>query len=463
MDSRSTYAGPARLRLACLRDERGIALVMVLGMLLVLTIASAAALSYSSSGTKSSSASNSRQKAFDLAEAGVNNALAVLFDANDPMDPNAVGSGSQTAEGGTFSYSGSLSGTTWTVTGTGTISNPATGGTITRQTQTKRAISTSSTPWAYLFSDSTGGCMHISNNATISAPLYVRGDLCLDNNSHFTGSDLLVGGTLTVNNGASVGYTGTPINAAHVALGCKKGGGPHACTSADDVYAGTIDSTTANLSKPTLDLAKWYARAAPGPMKPCTSGSVPGNFDDNTTMNGSRATFNLASGAAYDCRVTNGGGQTIGRITWTPGSPGTLVVAGVIFFDGNIQVSDAVYQGRATIYSFGTVTLGNNVHFCGVGACDATWNPQANQIVLVAGSSTAATGFTISNNAVYQGATYAATDYSLANNAVNWGPVIARNLSIANNSGSTLPLNFLAPGAPGIDGEIQGVPNSWNG
>jgi hypothetical protein len=419
---------------------------------------------YATSNSSASSSSLARQKAFNLAEAGVSTALAVLYEANDPIDPNAVGSvPPQYLEGGTYTYSASLSGLTWTITGTGSMPNPAGTGSVTRQLSTQLNISTDGTAWQYLFSDSTAGCMDISNNATISAPLYVRGDLCLRPNSHFTGSDLQVGGTLSVNNNASVGFPGSPIDAAHITQGCKKGGGPHVCTVADDVYAGTIDSSTTTITKPALDLAKWYARAAPGPVRGCTaqSGSPPA-FDSDTTLNVNGPTFNLGSGPGFDCRVVQGG-KTIGRLTWAPATR-TLTVYGVIFFDGNIVVSgDADYQGRATVYSSGTVALNNNVDFCGVGACDATWDTATNLIVLVAGSSTAPVGFRISNNAVYQGAAYVNTDYDLSNNATNWGPVIARQLLISNNSGSTLPLAFLPPGAPGLDATIQNASGSWRG
>src|SRR4051794_21015765 len=61
-----------------LSDERGIALIMVLGIMLVLTIALTTTIYLTSSSGRHASSSNAGQKAYALAEAGVNNAVAVL-------------------------------------------------------------------------------------------------------------------------------------------------------------------------------------------------------------------------------------------------------------------------------------------------------------------------------------------------------------------------------------------------
>jgi hypothetical protein len=73
---------------------------------------------------------------------------------------------------------------------------------------------------------------------------------------------------------------------------------------------------------------------------------------------------------------------------WDPTSH-LLKITGEIFFDGPIQVSGtASYQGQGTIYAAGTITFSNNAQLCGVAACDATWDPGTNLVVLVAGAST---------------------------------------------------------------------------
>ena len=64
-------------------DESGIALVMALGIMLVLTIVLTTVITFTASGARDSKRVNAGQKANALAEAGVNNALAVL-NANYP-------------------------------------------------------------------------------------------------------------------------------------------------------------------------------------------------------------------------------------------------------------------------------------------------------------------------------------------------------------------------------------------
>src|SRR4051812_27412316 len=61
-----------------LGDERGTALVLALMVSLVLAIALSAVLELTASGARSTNLSNAGQKAYALAEVGLNNALAQL-------------------------------------------------------------------------------------------------------------------------------------------------------------------------------------------------------------------------------------------------------------------------------------------------------------------------------------------------------------------------------------------------
>src|SRR4051812_1123940 len=61
-----------------LQDERGIALIMALGGMLVLTLALAATVVPSSGSARHSTSANAGQAAYAAAEAGINNAVAVL-------------------------------------------------------------------------------------------------------------------------------------------------------------------------------------------------------------------------------------------------------------------------------------------------------------------------------------------------------------------------------------------------
>ena len=113
-----------------------------------------------------------------------------------------------------------------------------------------------------------------------------------------------------------------------------------------------------------------------------------------------------------------------------------LTVNGQIFFDGDLTMNNndtAVYQGIATIYVRGVVTLSNNTELCGVSGCDGSWDPSANSLTF-ATYNPGGLAFDISNNGVYQGGAIVEGDYYLTNNAANWGPVISDEFTVRNNS-----------------------------
>lgn len=444
-----------RLRLD---NQAGIALPMAIGMMMIFIIALGTVVIETTASQNTARRDTADAQALDLAEAGVGTALAVLNNASNPMSPSAVGTGSNSLNGGTAAWTGTLSGTTWTLTGTGSIPSPiAGGGTVRRAASVDVQVNGMSTAWQYVYADNAAGCMTISNNATISAPVYSRGGLCISNNAHVTGSPVQVEGNVTIGNNGSIGSAGSPVAVANLA---SCGSPAHACSAADHVYATTLSQTTQALTKPTIDLPGAYANAAPGPSHACTSGAVPGGFDNDGTMNKSRASFNLTSGASYDCQYLQGA-SLVGRLTWD-NATSTLTVLGTILFDGPIALSGSVtYSGKGTIYSTGQITSSNNTHLCGVAACDATWDTNTNLLVLVAGESTLATGISLSNNSVFQGAMYAVDDYSASNNVQNWGPVIARSISISNNAGQIMPLSSLPAGAPGAGSGVTVVAGSW--
>jgi Tfp pilus assembly protein PilX len=451
-----------------LRTQAGIALPMAIGIMMILSISLGTVVVLTQSNQSAARRGTADDRALTLAEAGLNNALSVLYAAPDPTSSSAVGSASESMNGGTASYTSSLSGMTWTLTGTGTVASPvAGGGNLTRKTTMQVTVGiTPNSPWYYTFADSTSSCMDLKKDAVISTPLYVRGNLCLGKDGIITGSPLAVDGTLTLASGATVGSAGAPIAEAHLVGGCT-GGAVHPCSTTDGVYATTLSTTSKSLTKPAIDLDYWYLQAKPGPSNSCSIGSVPGNFDnDGNGPNNSRAAFDLMPGSAYDCRVTDGSGTVIGRLTWTPGSPGTLAVAGTIFFDGNISVADnayGVYTGRATIYSSGTVHFGKDSRLCGVVACDSTWNWNTNLLMLVAGSASSGETFTLEKNVTFQGQAYAVGDFSSKKDANLWGPVIADELDFAKDAGvGTFP-STVPPGAPGADTVINPVSGTWRG
>jgi Tfp pilus assembly protein PilX len=467
----------------CLPRQEGFVLPMVIGMSLVLGITGTTAMVYSTGNVRAASKSKADEQAFSLAEAGLNDAYSTLYNAADPTMPGAVPQRSEPAENGTITWWGTLDTqtNTWTLTGRGSVPNPAGGIDVIRTLHGRASIqsnsvgSTNNAIWNYIYAEAPTSCTTLSNSVNVNVPIYIRGNLCLQNSAQISGLNtvLQVGGTVTFQNSSHVGTIGAKVAEAHIAGGCRQNNGAlHTpCGTADNVFSTlAADATTTGLEKPPVDLAYWYLNAKPGPKQACTTQTgVPPAFDNDSTMNRSLSSaVNLTPAYAYDCQVRDAGGNLLGRIAWTPGSPGTLTIAGTLFFDGDItfqNLVNAVYVGRATIYASGTITLQNNVSLCGVAGCGSDWQATQNLLAFVAGSSTDTVGFSIQNSSNFQGAIYTVNDYSEQNSATVWGPIISRQVSLQNNtSNHYVPIGTLLNGMPQTSEEAISIVNqagSW--
>ena len=471
-----------RLR-SILPGQAGFALPMTIGVSLVLGITGTTSMIYSTENVRSAAVSKDDERAVSLAEAGLNYAYSTLYNATDPTMPGAVPQRSEAAGNGTITWWGTLDTqtNTWTLTGRGSIPNPAGGVDMIRTLHGQASVQSSSVGtannaiWNYIYAEAPTSCTTLSNSVNVNVPIYIKGNLCLQNSAQISGLNtvLQVGGTLTILNSAHVGSAGAKLAEVHVAGGCKLNSAAlHSpCGSADAVYSTLApDATPSGLEKPPVDLPYWYTNSKPGPMQACTSQTgTPPAFDNDTTMNRSLSSpVNLTPALAYDCQVRDGQGNLIGQIAWTPGSPGTLTIAGTLFFDGNItfpNMVNAVYVGRATIYAAGTITLQNSVFLCGVAGCNTNWQATQNLLAFVAGSSTDTVGFSVQNSSVFQGATYVVNDYSEQNSANVWGPIIARQVSLQNSSTNHyVPIGTLLGGMPQSSQQAVSIVNqagSW--
>lgn len=429
-----------------LGDERGLALPFALGVMIVLSALAAGIFTYVTMNQGAARRATADQRAYGLAESGLSYAFSKLENAANPYDAASVPSTTVTLSGGTVTYVGSLSGTTWTLTGTGTVPNPSgpNAASVVRTASAQAQVTTSTQPdmrpWNYLFIDQPSSCISMGNSVTMDVALYVRGDLCINNNAQISSPAVHLTGSLYVENSAQIGSAGNPISEFAATGTCHYSGAPVACGPASHVYASTVASNPPAISKPTADLAYWYSHADLGPTSACTSGSFPGGFDNDSTLNVSRGEVDLTPAAAYDCRkVVNG--QTVAQLSWQPGSPGTLTIKGVIYFDGHLTWSNLnliQYDGRATIYGSGQVRIKNRADICGVPECDSTWDPDVDLLVFVAGSLVAEgsdiIGGEVGNHVNFQGALYIVNDFDMDNNTSIWGPVITRSASIENSA-----------------------------
>jgi Tfp pilus assembly protein PilX len=431
-----------------LASERGMALPYALGVTMVLSALAAGVFAYTTTNQGSARRSQADQRAYGLAETGLSYAVSRLKNAADPYNASNVPSTTVSLTGGSTTYSGALSGTTWTLTSTGTVANPTgpAAASVVRTVSAQAQITTTTTPdlrpWDYLFVDQPAGCITMGNSVSLDVALYVRGNLCLTNNSQISSPAVHLLGDLSVSNSAQIGSVGTPIGEFRNTGTCSYGGSVTTCGPASRVYASTVGAAPPVIAKPSVNLAYWYTNAQLGPQSSCSSGSFPGGFDNDSTLNVSRGEIDLTPSSAYDCRKLDGAGNIVAQIKWAPGSPGTLTIKGVIYFDAHLSWSNLnliQYDGKAVIYGSGQVRIKNRADICGVPACDATWDPRVDLLVFVAGSlisqvSSDPIGGDIGNHVNFQGALYIVNDFDMDNNTTVWGPVITRSATINNSA-----------------------------
>jgi hypothetical protein len=355
-----------------LNEERGIALVMALGMLIVCSIMVVTVIEYTSSSQRTSYFGKARVTAFDAADAGMNNSYGVLNlptnnslhqdilpkchttnpnPGNGPgQTPNSTWFGSPTnfASQSTWNHNtyGSttvdwcgdldLSADQWYLWANGHLKNPTgpQSGNVTRLLFSKVSVVPTLTQplnnpsWNYIYATHTGSTCDqtLSNNVGGASKMYIAGNLCLSNNVGITAASLIVQGNLDLSNNAYVGAStnmGTRVE-TYVGGNCRYGGGSWAaCTGNQDarhVYSKLSDGSTVgvnhvapSLAAPVADFANWYANAMPGPTQGCTTSSgTPPTFDNNTTRDNSVATsFDLTPASSYVCRVGPGANTTL--------------------------------------------------------------------------------------------------------------------------------------------------------
>jgi hypothetical protein len=493
---------------ARLRDERGIAMVMAVGITVVLALSTIAMIEFTSAGSRTSSVSRSYVVAQQLAEAGINDAQARLNDAaNNATSPTLLtgtapcpGGGNtcfeSTYDGGSTRWFGTYDSATssWTITSWGLTRNPTDGSlTIQRVLRATTPVvadptqPNNATAWNYVLStrasDSTTCDVTVSNNAIVDVNFYVQGNLCLNNNAeilepdHTRPVELIVHGKLQMSNNANVGRNSSdPVSEAKIGGGCVSSisHAGHLCTTADDFFVGTYTQSPPQINAPVPDYDGWYDAARPGPRYPCnvTAGPAPWPvWDVDTNLDlatgGNAGTFNLTPAQNYTCRYVQNG-QTIGELSWVA-STRTLTVRGAVYYDGSMIANNGLvntYDGSGTIYLTGSLTMTNNTMLCGVrnaGSSDCdfeSWNPSAEMVIFVANGGGLTNSVTLSNNVHFQGGILARRIVDLSNNVHVEGPMISERYTISNNvvlrplpTITDLPLG--APGNPNTHAQPQ--------
>jgi Tfp pilus assembly protein PilX len=389
-------------------DEQGFALVIALAVTVVFSMTVITVIESASSNSRSSDMSKNRVSAFDLAEAGIANANALLsaknpYDAhllhpqgaytpgdcaNPPANPTGAALLGNTCspltynlDGGTATVWGWLNSSTanWTITSTGQVSRNAFASVPATKTLTvtvhirAHASQVNVTPaWNYVFvKDTTSNVCNITVDQTtaLTSSLYTEGNLCFKNSASISETNaadpvlLEVRGKLVWLTGASKGVgQSSPlqeVTSAKIGGGCASGAvtnAGHTCArppgGSDYFYvkSGGYSSTADAIAAPSLTSTDWdnyYQTSAISRLSPCAAGGLAStNFDNDTTRNTSLTTaFNLTPGTNYTCQTKNANGYVIGELDWDASSH-ILSIRGTVFIDGNVTINGLVkYRG----------------------------------------------------------------------------------------------------------------------
>jgi hypothetical protein len=475
-----------RLRLA---EEEGIALILTLGILLVTSFMLIAVIDYSSAAGRGANRSKADQTAYALAEAGINNAMAVLANPeNNALNSTLLPARISTYDNSTVTWSGTLNplNARWTLTSVGSVRNPTgpTASPVTRRIVAQvDVVPTLSQPlnsqaWNYIYSRSTGNTcdMTLQQSVAINSPLLVTGNLCLENSASLLKGPLVVGGSVTMTNANTIGTASNKINFAAIGNGCSKSNPAAAsqnpCTGGAPVhiFADAVSSSPPPIPPPTVNWDAWYANANPGPYYPCTttSGTPPlfesgdqgvlPNVDLTKRNNSIGAVVDLTPSASYSC-------QTVaGELTWDAVNK-VLTVNGTMFIDGSVKIENGAvnsYNGFATIYVSGTVLIKNS-SMCAVianGACSTeNWTSNSRMLVFVVNgngsnvghqSQTGTGNSILLNSARFQGALYATYGIDIATTSNADGPLDGAPVKVGQSVNSTWPVFTVVPaGMPG--------------
>lgn len=491
-------------------DERGIVLVMALLVLAAMAVAVVTVVEFTSSSGRSANVDFREQQSYNLAEAGIADAMSVLrMQTNNALDPAIFCANGQAQpcwnhqvlEGGTVDWTGTLAGATWTLTSVGTAANPTGPGSTGAAPLTKKITATVlvhptltqplNTPiWNYMYATHPASplptCdMTISNSVVVNSPLYVEGNLCLQQSAAITNGPLVVKGRLYLANkktsgnpGNYVGQQSSPVNEVHILNGCNYNGTlyntPCPKDGTDNIWASLSDGTVpASLSPPTVDYNKWYLNGSPGPYFPCQTvgGRAPISgypvFDspvasitaDDTTKlsyrDNNQGNQNLTPGTSYRCETQGG------SLIWDATNH-VLTISGTIYIDGSLYVSNGAinrYQGQGVIYLTGTF-LNQGSGLCGVlnasktgcnnspptGSCSSPsggWDPNCNLLVIVAGGTggqvSAGDSIQYSTTSDSQMAVFGAGNVDIGQSSKFAGPIVGNSIILGQSVSTSFP------------------------
>lgn len=407
------------------RDEEGIALVMALGTMLILTIGLTTVIFFTASGARDAQRTNAGQKAYAIAEGGINDAVAVL-DANYPgpsgstypyggLTSGSISSGgfvsypNSTSPQGTVSWTGTLVkapsgagwGYQWNLTSIGDTTNP-TGPAAEGSADLKRTVTAVVPvvlPLSSSQSSSTSAINYIyGNNITfdqsvvVKAPVYSKGNLELANTATIaedipasqtnpaSQNTVDVGGNLSLDNPQNqIGHIDSKSGTlAHVEVAgtcsSKNYGTPHTpCVSGKDppkanqdpIWADTIGTSPTYVTPPTMTCCSPASYASPVAANGSESPSDMGEWYLGADLGPNSGCDPTKSSGAYSS-ITFDNDKVMNQSAYSTSSPFNLVGSTYTCVSSSGR-GELAWDG-STLTIKGTIFIDGSACICGTNA-----------------------------------------------------------------------------------------------
>ncbi|HET7138339.1 MAG TPA: hypothetical protein VFI04_08275 [Gaiellaceae bacterium] len=457
---------------------------MALIVMSALTISIGALISFTTGNEAQFSRDRESARAFHVAEAGVNNALSVLENADDKDFQGAgtiLGPYNFSLDGADGTYSmtkyakadtecthlGSPS-NCWVITGTATSPN----GKITRTIQETTYWKNATTPldalshYGLVVDNQGSACVDTHGTAPMTIKdVWISGDFCpsgdvsLNPPAAHTGS-IYIGGVYMGKNNASIGTSALPYASADIVGGCTNQGSPEICSdsASSNVYSDNPPSVDpSSFSLPSINPTQTY-QSGNWSTPTCSGGSF--TFDSNSVQDGTTPTTTLMpSGGNFDCTVYDDNGDVVGHLAWNSATK-QLSISGTVWIDGDVDLSnsgtyvkDNVVTGAngGTIFINGTVSGSSNITVCGPAGspvasgsgCPTTWDPNQGilgMVVVNPKNITKQPAFDRTGNGELDIMLLVNQGYANTGGTTVMGPVMADTATIGGNGGSIVPV-----------------------
>lgn len=366
-----------------LKEENGMAMIVVIGIMLVLTTLAFGAMAISENDLKLTERDKDSMEALHVAEAGIQKAMWQLEKFGNVMENKDFTADVGNGKAYVVAEQDDSNEWLWTIESTGTCNNANRKIKVTVFNFSLWNMNMSLGQSSSLASGGNG----VLGTTSIDGPFYVRGNVELSGSSQITGGPFFIktGSLKFLDSGSTLGLAGDELEAyiepadGNYDIEDKKGN--HIIPPHPQVHVSKLSNQVPDIKIPPMDsLANYRKTAADESDEVCTAYNdgvinintvsriedrcgyykiLDNDANDSTGSLSSRHTYKLNS--TVPSFGVDGSGNAVGDFAWNKDSR-KLTVNGTVFVDGNLTIGDSSnseinYYGRGTIVVNGDINI----------------------------------------------------------------------------------------------------------